>query len=537
MTTAFELYKQGKINEIWTKYCGFIDLSLPEFMDIQKRLLMEQIGLLTQCELGRRLFNGQSPASVEEFRQMVPLTTYADYEEYFGQQDESVLPVTPRWWLRTSGRTDKNGGFKWVPYPAAMAKKLGETVFALFVMAASSGRGDFHFAPGDRMLFTMAPFPYMSGGVARAVLEEFPFRYLPGLEEAEAMDFQERIQAGFKLALDQGMDEMNAIAIVLVRIGEQFMSGSGTLKFGDLIKRPRALVRLLLGMVKSRLDGRSYLLPRDLWQVSGIATGGTDTAVFRERIEEMWGKTPVEAYGCTEANLFSIQLWTGKGLTCLPDVSFLEFLPFEELGDVVSSTGATPEPVLLDEVQAGGIYEVVATNFHGGAFVRYRTGDLVQFTALEDKELNVQLPQMVFYAKNADLIDLGSFSRLTERMIWQAIENAGISYADWVARKEYVDSRPTLAVYIEPKAPQQSLKDVKAKLHEELKKTDPSYADLEEMLGVLPLQVMFLPAGAFTAFSAHRVAAGADLAHLKPAHINASDQDLELLMNPAKPEG
>jgi hypothetical protein len=56
------------------------------------------------------------------------------------------------------------------------------------------------------------------------------------------------------------------------------------------------------------------------------------------------------------------------------------------------------------------------------------------------------------------------------------------------------------------------------------------------MLGVHPLQVKSLPAGAFAGFAAHRVAAGADLAHLKPAHINASDQDLELLMNPTKPE-
>ena len=54
MTSANELLRQGRGDEVWEKYCGFLDLSLEEFMLIQERLLLEQIHLFAGCELGRK---------------------------------------------------------------------------------------------------------------------------------------------------------------------------------------------------------------------------------------------------------------------------------------------------------------------------------------------------------------------------------------------------------------------------------------------------------------------------------------------------
>ncbi len=47
MNTTVDLLKQGRKEEVWDRYCGFIDLSLAEFMGVQKRLLVEQIDLLS----------------------------------------------------------------------------------------------------------------------------------------------------------------------------------------------------------------------------------------------------------------------------------------------------------------------------------------------------------------------------------------------------------------------------------------------------------------------------------------------------------
>ena len=61
MATLSELFRQGSHEELWQKCCGFIDLSLQEFMNIQERLLKEQLTLLKKCELGRSILGKANP--------------------------------------------------------------------------------------------------------------------------------------------------------------------------------------------------------------------------------------------------------------------------------------------------------------------------------------------------------------------------------------------------------------------------------------------------------------------------------------------
>jgi hypothetical protein len=78
MPTVLELLREGKNQELWEKCCGFINLTIEQFMTIQRRLLLEQIELLKDCKLGRQIMRGAKPRSLEEFRQKVPLTRYAE---------------------------------------------------------------------------------------------------------------------------------------------------------------------------------------------------------------------------------------------------------------------------------------------------------------------------------------------------------------------------------------------------------------------------------------------------------------------------
>ena len=104
MTTLDELFRQGKNEELWQRCCGFIDLSLKEFMNIQSRLLKEQLTLLKKCELGRNILKGANPENITEFRELVPLTTYADYAPYLLKRKMDVLPRKPIMWQYTSGK-------------------------------------------------------------------------------------------------------------------------------------------------------------------------------------------------------------------------------------------------------------------------------------------------------------------------------------------------------------------------------------------------------------------------------------------------
>ena len=117
MTSPLELLRQGQKEELWQMCCGFLNLSLQQFMDIQKRLLLEQIELLRNSEMGRRMLGGAMPDTVEEFRQQVPFTTYSDYLPELVQKREEVLPTKPAMWVHTVGRIGEYN-FKWAPLSA-----------------------------------------------------------------------------------------------------------------------------------------------------------------------------------------------------------------------------------------------------------------------------------------------------------------------------------------------------------------------------------------------------------------------------------
>jgi len=205
-----------------------------------------------------------------------------------------------------------------------------------------------------------------------------------------------------------------------------------------------------------------------------LATGSTDTALFRDQIEEYWGRTPIEAYAATEATgILAIQGWNAKGLTFLPDVSFLEFIPMEEHLRSKEDPTYQPDALLLDEVEAGERYELVLTNFMGGVFVRYRVGDLIEIISLEDEEIGIALPQMTFYSRADDIIDLAAFTRLSERDVWRAMQEAGVAYVDWTARKEYLARRPVLHLYIELKG-EADQEEIKQAVHCRLRGDTPT---------------------------------------------------------------
>jgi hypothetical protein len=260
--------------------------------------------------------------------------------------------------------------------------------------------------------------------------------------------------------------------------------------------------------------------------------GGTDGAVLKEKVKNLWGRYPLDTYSCTEAGVIATQLWDYDGMSFTPNLNFLEFIPEAEYSKWQSDPSYQPKTILLDEVKAGENYEMVITNFHGGPMVRYRMADVVKITSLTNEKLGIDIPQMTFERRADDVIDVAGFLRLTERTIWQAIENTSIPYADWTARKEIIEGRPVLHLYIELKNGYiASEKGMAAAVLEQLRKFDEGtfYGNLAGISDLNPIEVSLLNEGAFDNYIAQRRAEGADLAHLKPRHINPSDAELAVL--------
>ena len=527
MSKIRELLRQGRYDEMWQMCCGFIDLSLEQFMAIQYRLLMEQLGLLKKCKLGRKLMQGAMPETVEEFREEVPLTTYADYCPELLEKNESVLPAKPLFWQHTSGRSGEYP-YKWVPVSERYYEEWSKACAAAAIFATCNGDRQVNIREGWKLLYALAPRPYTSGYVAQMTAEHLGIKFLPSLEESDAMTFEERIREGFRQALSQGMEGFSGLAGVLVAIGEQFRTQSNKVNILPLLSQPRALLRLAKGMAKSKSAGRP-LLPKDLWSLKAIVIGGTDSSIYKEKIKYLWGKYPLDAYAGSEVGTMAMQTWDYDTMTFVPTLNFLEFIPEKEYFKWQLDPTYQPKTVLLNEVKAGDKYEIVITNLHGGIFVRYRVGDMIRIASLQNKKLGIDIPQMVFESRADDLIDIAGFTRLTEKTIWHAIENANIRYEDWTARKE-VGETPALHIYLELKDDYAaSESQVAAAIHEQLGKLDSDYAKLEAMLSLKPLEVTLLRKGAFSNFVSQRRAEGADLAHLKPPHINPSDRILSSL--------
>jgi hypothetical protein len=528
MPTVLELLREGKNQELWEKCCGFINLTIEQFMTIQRRLLLEQIELLKDCKLGRQIMRGAKPRSLEEFRQKVPLTRYADYATYLLEQREDVLPEKPMLWQHTSGRSSEYS-YKWVPVTARMYRELGDAFMALLFFASCTERGEVTLEENDKFLYGLAPPPYASGCWGHRAAEEGIFEFLPPMEKAESMGFEKRVEEGFRLGLIEGIDIMAAISSMLVAIGERFGQGGDLKRAASLLSKPRLLPRLLSAMVKSKL-ARRPMLPKDIWQLKALVSTGTDSVVYRQKIRETWGRYPLDIYGATESVIIAMQTWDYADMTFVPNLNLLEFMPEAEYARWATDPAYRPKTLLLDEVIPGERYVVVITNFLGGAFVRYVIGDIVKITSLRNEKLNINLPQMVFYSRADGVLDF-TYASFTEKVIWQAIEGSGLSYVDWVARKEIQEARPHLHIYIELKNMAKSGEEASGVIDQQFKSTKEDYALMTEAFGYNLLKVTPLPSGAFAKYIMKRRAAGSDLAHLKPPRINPTDEALAILLN------
>jgi hypothetical protein len=528
MDNSYKLIEEGRKDELWTKHCGFLSLTREEFKDIQKRLLLEQIKILGTSKIGKNLMGGKTPASMEEFRQVTPLTTYADYSDYLLQKKEDDLPEKPYVWARTSGRTSDLGP-KWIPYTRVMYDRLSDPVVGAMLMSSCSQPGDVKLERNDKFLMATAPPPYASAYIARATKENLEVIFLPKLEEGEQMAYATRVATGFKLAMREGLDYFMGISVVLARMGEQFEQQSSNTKPSRELLHLSTLWRLLKALLISKIQKRN-ILPKDIWHLKGIMSGGTDTEIYKDRIEHYWGKKPLEGFACTEAGNMAMQAWNFKGMVFFPDNAFLEFIPFEEVQKNKEDPTFQPKTLLYNELDLG-IYELVLSNFNGGVLVRYRIGDLFEVISNEDQEIGSELPQMRFYSRTDDIIDLGSFIRLTERDIWQTIEATGLEYKDWVAQKQTSGSYPTLHLYVEL-APSGLIPGDMAqeKIRQAFSERFSDYSDMKEMLGSDPVEVTLIPGGAFASYMKAKMEAGADLAHMKPPHMKPSEEIIKQLM-------
>ena len=186
--------------QLWQEYCGFLDLSLDKYMQMQKHLLMEQISLMAKSRLGRVLMGSKIPDTVEEFRASVPLTTFENYADTLLMKREEELPAVPVVWLDT---TWEGGDYpqKTAPYSRSMLDTYRDNLFAVLLIAHAAKKGTFHVRPNAKVLYALAPLPYATGLFPELMKGEIDFRFMPPVQEAVTLPLSQQMARGRELAL------------------------------------------------------------------------------------------------------------------------------------------------------------------------------------------------------------------------------------------------------------------------------------------------------------------------------------------------
>ena len=537
MTRPIDLMREGRKEELWQMCCGFLDLSLEQFMAIQRRLLEEQIKLLKRSELGRRVMGGAMPETVAEFREQVPLTTYADYLPELVEKREDVLPAKPAMWAHTPGRAGEYT-IKSVPLSHSFLYEFERVAGGVGLIASCDSQGDFLVRQHMKTLSPVGSRYYGSGIVGYMAQQALGCDLL-SLDTKETT-LQGKTKAALMEALSQGLDAIGGLPSALVYFGEVFRQRKVSVDTAFLLSHPKASARLLRGLIKSKLAHRQ-MLPKDLWTIKVALGGGTDSALFGKRVEELWGRRPLELYAGVDGAIYATQTWDHEGMTFVPNLNFFEFIPEREWFKWQLDHSYQPKTVLLDEVKAGQNYEIVITNLHGGILTRYRIGDMVRITSLRNEKLGINIPQMVFERRADEFIIITALGYITEKILWKAIENTGIPYVDWTGRKETIDDKPTVHIYIELEDGYLAKEEnVAAAIRMELRKLERVYhhnpytiiGDLETTLDLKLVKVTLLPEGAFSSYNSQRRAVGVDTGNSTLPHINPPDEVLASLRAP-----
>ena len=534
MSLSEQLQKQ-QYQEIWNQYCGFLDLNMEEYMNIQKRLMEEQISLWSNSTIGKTILKGKTPGNIEEFREMVPLTDYEDYADILLRKDGDSLPGNPVIWIQTTWEGGKHP-IKVAPYTRSMLDTFRNNVVACLLLATSQEKGKFSYEEGDKMLYGLAPLPYATGLLPLLLGEETDIRFLPEVKEAVNMSFSQRNKLGFKLALQKDVELFFGLGSVAYAVSQSLASsGAGSKDLASLLKcDPHMLYRMAKAKRLSKKENHP-IRPKDLFGLKGFMVAGTDNRCYKDELEELWGIRPMEIFAGTEPSLIGTESWTRKGMYFFPDSCFYEFITEADMEKNEENPSFVPHTLLMDEVIPGEIYELVLTVLKGGAFARYRCGDMYRCVGLSNREDGTRIPRFEYIDRVPSIIDIAGFTRISENGITSAIRLSGLPVHNWAAAKEFNENnRPFLHMYVEVEKGALAERAVSSEILKEILSTyfkyiDQDYRDLKKILGMDPLMVTILKCGSFGAYSEKY---GKTLRHMNPSRRELA----ELIRMQERPE-
>jgi hypothetical protein len=263
------------------------------------------------------------------------------------------------------------------------------------------------------------------------------------------------------------------------------------------------IYRILRGKYISKKENRP-MIPKDIFKLKGFMVAGTDNKCYKDDLEYLWGIRPMEIFAGTEPTVIGTETWTRSGMYFFPDSCFYEFISEKDMYRNLDDPNYQPPTYLMNEVIPGEKYELVISVLKGGAFARYRVGDVYRCVGLTNKEDDTRIPRFEYIDRVPTVIDIAGFTRISKNGIENALKLSGLKVVNWTAKKTYNDNnKPYMHLFIEMEENALVNWAVNTEIIKEILTTyfkylDQDYRDLKKILGMDPLVVTILRCGTFS---------------------------------------
>ena len=264
-----------------------------------------------------------------------------------------------------------------------------------------------------------------------------------------------------------------------------------------------ALAAIPVAMRKSRARtlrhaftaGREGVIPRIWSQMRYIACITTGTfAVYEGALRELTGALPIynTTYGLSECSVAFCVAPDDPRYLITPRASYLEYVPEENIGE------ERPHAHLMSELEVGGRYEIVTTNRAG--LYRYRTSDVIEVVGWHK-----QCP-MIEFRHRANVLMNFNAEMMTESTAFQALRSAtadlGTRTVDYSIRPGSETFPPHYCFYVEVADPigGDGAAKLQSALEMQLGRENPRYEDRVAMGRLQPCQVRLVAPGGFQRF-------------------------------------
>ena len=415
--------------------------------DVNRELLMRIVRDNQNTEYGRR-YHFDQIHSVEDYKRLVPLSSYDDYAPYIERmvknRERNLITAYPIiQYAKTSGSV---GVPKKVPVSdRAMEIYTKYTITRVNALAdrwqrehnhckLPVGRGFNQLETVDEILEDGTPFGNISGSAAKKYKAIFPY-YLtsptPVLFPRTDLPLL-YLKARYMLA-DRDCTFMfgvfmNYLADIMVYIREHWEMLTVDIRTGtfneelkidpetkaELLRITRPDPKRADEIEKEFRKGfDTPVIPR-LWPkmsfICAIGNGGF--ASYTQVMKTFAGTVPIDysIYGASEGLLAACTELEKPEFALLCDSCFFEFIPADAPAECTDT-------LTIDQLETGREYEIILTNLSG--FYRYRINDVIQVLGWEG-----QSPKVTFSYRKSQLLNYAA-EKYTEKLMDEVMRRTG----------------------------------------------------------------------------------------------------------------